>query len=251
MPKFTPDSDTLKYVMLAVVIIIAFVLALSSLVSFLSMRKGNIKSAILAIGKYTKIQNLAPFTSAVLALIGLFLGAKKQGVDVNKGAIVFIVVTYFASIFTTAFSAKGLKAYRKDQESFSYISISSFIVVIALLLFGVGAAVAMSKIPGIEGSHVVGYLEVFSIAFTLTDLLSYLALGISARYAEKYAPKTTIADADSNILSNINSKLDNISSEKPQMKVDPVEELRRYKALLDEGVITPEEFEDKKKQILK
>lgn len=57
---------------------------------------------------------------------------------------------------------------------------------------------------------------------------------------------------------NICAKLENIFEERPDNQavaaerstIDPIEELRRYKALVDEGVITQEDFEKKKKKIL-
>lgn len=62
---------------------------------------------------------------------------------------------------------------------------------------------------------------------------------------------------------DITAKLNIIASEKKEMEqippkvvveqtpqVDPVEEIRRFKELMDEGILTQEEFEAKKKQIL-
>lgn len=42
----------------------------------------------------------------------------------------------------------------------------------------------------------------------------------------------------------------NADSPTPAVVEDPVEELRRYKLLLDEGIITQDEFDEKKKQVL-
>jgi len=36
----------------------------------------------------------------------------------------------------------------------------------------------------------------------------------------------------------------------PQPQIDTTDELRKYKALLDDGIITQEEFDSKKKQLL-
>lgn len=47
-----------------------------------------------------------------------------------------------------------------------------------------------------------------------------------------------------------NEKNTNTSPQTTSSSTDPTEELRKYKALLDDGIITQEEFDQKKKQIL-
>ena len=49
-------------------------------------------------------------------------------------------------------------------------------------------------------------------------------------------------------IKQINEKIENNKSE--TIAVDGVEEIRKYKKLLDEGIITEEEFNQKKRQIL-
>lgn len=40
------------------------------------------------------------------------------------------------------------------------------------------------------------------------------------------------------------------SKEKSDKNIDPVAEIRKYKELIDDGIITKEEFDEKKKQLL-
>lgn len=51
-----------------------------------------------------------------------------------------------------------------------------------------------------------------------------------------------------NILSNKNAV--KTTSEEKELKVDTVDEIRKYKALAEDGIITEEEFQTKKKQLL-
>lgn len=242
-----------KWLLMGVSILLAIILTISCVISFISMRQGNVKSVILALGKNTKFQSLAPFATMVLAVVGL-VNLAQQGQEVG-GSMVFVIVSYAVVVFAFGFNSNSLKAYRKDKETYSYTAITSFISVIALLVFAIGASIAMVNIPAVEGSHLVGYLETFAILFTAADLLAYLMLGIVAIIAKKYAPKLTISDADASKLDDINNSIDklaaaaqnNASSTKP---VDNVTKLREYKKLLDEGIITKEEFEAKKKELL-
>ena len=251
-------SSNLKYIILATVIVIAIILLVTGTMSFLSARNGNVKSSILATGKYSSIQNLGPTACFILALVGLIVRANETDTDVNKGALFFLIGSFVIVLFALGFSTRGLKAYRKDKETFTFISFSSFFAVIALLVFGIGSVVAMLKIPGIENSNAIGFLEVFAVMFTLADLLSYLCLGLMTLFAQKYAPKVTMADADSKAIYDLNENVNKLASNiekkneeeaKPQEK-DKFEQIREYKKLLDEGIISEEEFEEKKKELL-
>ena len=256
-PKITSGNEVPKYAMLGATIIIGIVLMISTLVAFFSMRNGEVKSAILALGKHTKIQLLAPLTCLVLGIIGIM-----QETERDLGLLTTLIVAYVIVLFVSGFNSRGLKAFRKDKESYGYISTTSFIIVAALIVYCVIATISMTKIPAQTETHIIGYLEAFAILFTVGDAIAFLSLGIMAQIVRKYAPKTTMADADAAKLDELGKSIDKlsekISSDTPKTPAkatstpatDPTIELRKYKALLDDGIITQEEFNKKKKEIL-
>ena len=262
-PKITSGNEVPKYAMLGATIIIGIVLMISTLVAFFSMRNGEVKSAILALGKHTKIQLLAPLTCLVLGIVGILqpLTWSPRG-EVDMGLLTTLIVAYVIVLFVSGFNSRGLKAFRKDKESYGYISTTSFIIVVALIVYCVIATFSMTKIPAQTETHIIGYLEAFAILFTVGDAIAFLSLGIMAQIVRKYAPKTTMADADAAKLDELGKSIDKlsekISTDTPKAPAkatstpanDPTIELRKYKALLDDGIITQEEFNKKKKEIL-
>lgn len=256
-PKITSGNEVPKYAMLGATIIIGIVLMISTLVAFFSMRNGEVKSAILALGKHTKIQLLAPLTCLVLGIIGIM-----QETERDLGLLTTLIVAYVIVLFVSGFNSRGLKAFRKDKESYGYISTTSFIIVAALIVYCIIATISMTKIPAQTETHIIGYLEAFAILFTVGDAIAFLSLGIMAQIVRKYAPKTTMADADAAKLDELGKSIDKlsekISSDTPKAPAkatstpanDPTIELRKYKALLDDGIITQEEFNKKKKELL-
>lgn len=264
--KVTNGNEIPKYLMMGATIIIGIVLLISTIVAFAAMRGGEVKSAILALGKHTKIQLLAPLTCLILGIIGILqpLFNNKPN-EVNLLLLMILIVAYVIVLFVSGFNARGLKAFRKDKESYGYISVTSFIIVGALIAYSVIAVIAMTKIPSQESSNLVGYLEVFAVLFSVGDAIAFLSLGIMAQIVKKYAPKVTMADADAAKLDDLGRSIDNLSNKiaandtkgaAPQKEAakaaekDPVTEIRRYKQLLDEGIITQEEFNKKKKELL-
>ena len=250
--KVTSGNELPKYMMMGATIIIGVVLSISTIVAFVAMRKGNVKSAILSLGKHTKIQLLAPLTCLVLGIIGIF--QSKEGTQVNLGLLMILIVSYVIVLFASGFNARGLRAFRKDKETYGYISTTSFIIVGALLVYCIIATIAMTKIPSQANSNLVGYLEVFAVLFTIGDAIAFLALGIMAQIVKKYAPKVTMADADASKIDDLGKSVDKLSekidSTPSSSNRDTVAEIRKYKELYDEGILTKEEFEKKKKELL-
>lgn len=259
-------GDFAKYALMGASIIIAIVVAISTIVAFVSMRGGEVKSAILALGKHTKIQLLAPMTCLVLGIVGIVKQATDSGSAPEYPLLMLLIVSYVIVLFVSGFNSRGLKAYRKDKESYGYISITSFIICAGLIFFCVIATIAMTKIPSSADNNLVGYLEVFAVLFTVGDVVAFFCLGVIAQIVKKYAPKVTVADADAAQLNEMNENIkaiaraQNIQPQQPAPAAqqntpapqaqDNVSELRRYKQLYDDGIITKEEFEAKKKQLL-
>lgn len=240
-------DQTLKTVLMSLVGIVAIVSLISAIISLVGTRKGQVKTAVLASGRNSSIQSLAVIMAFVMAMIGLC----NQN-PMNQGMLAFVVITFVIAIFTSGLILKSLKGFRKDKENYTYTCTVAFIATGALLLFGVAALIGCLQIPPAGTKHVVGYLSAFALLFVLSDVLSFLSLAVLSKIAIKYAPKTTAADADAEVFNDITKSLNEIkegqASAKPAQ--DNVSKLREYKKLLDEGVITQEEFEKKKKELL-
>lgn len=89
----------------------------------------------------------------------------------------------------------------------------------------------------------------------LHAILNYQEI-IQTRYYKfkvdyKDGSSTIITAKEGSVKCNNLLKLVNTDSDlETKHQIEPTEELRKYKKLLDEGIITQEEFEQKKKQIL-
>ena len=274
--KYTDGTSFLKWVLLVFSIALVIMLTISCVVSFKTMRDGNVKSSILALGKNAKFQATAPFASLVMALIGLisaYVEAYNNGLDTDgySGLIVFVIVAYIVTIFTFGFNSNSIKAFRKDKETYDYTAITSFICAASLIVFCVAAVIGMTKIPPVENNHAIGFLEAFIILYSAADLLAYVTLGVAAIIGKKYAPKLSMADADAAKLDDLAKSINQINENLTKSNggatparpaaaptqaptkaapMDNVAKLREYKKLMDEGVITKEEFEKKKKELL-
>ncbi len=255
--KLGEGAKNFKTIILITVLISGLVLIITSVTSFFTVREGGVKTTILAIGKYSRIQNIGPIVALGLAIAGMVINnekLKEAGSETSSTGMIVLIVFFAASIGSTSFCGRGLKAYRKDKESFMYIAVSSFFVSIFMLAFLIVACFYMSKIGKLqEAGHAVGYAQAYSIFIVLADILSYFTLGLAAYFAHKYAPKVTMADADSKVLDDINvniSKLANNEKTNSKEEKDNVAKLREYKKQLDDGVITQEDFELKKKELL-
>ena len=243
---------TLKTYLTIVILIAALVLVITNIMSFISLRNGEVKSTILSVAKQSRIQNIGPLLALVLSVLGIVVPAVMDDKDPNRTLIILVVVTYALATFATAFNGRGLKAYRKDKETFSYIYVSSFITAVGLILFAIVSLICMVKIPKLEGTHLVGYTIACSLFFILADVVSYVCLGIVTLYAQKMAPKLTLADADAKKLDDLNKNVEKLVNKdtKENHETDNIAKLREYKQLLDDGVITQEEFNQKKKELL-
>lgn len=73
----------------------------------------------------------------------------------------------------------------------------------------------------------------------------------TAKTVEMYSLGKKFADDLKSLLDNIIAKKEDISREIPVIQqTDEVEQILKYKSLLDSGIITNEEFEEKKKQLM-
>lgn len=242
----------LRSVLIVISLVAGIILLISSIVSFFTMRSGDAKSSIIALGKHTRIQFVAPLVIYILGAIGLANRSLSEGPV--SGSFIFLTVSFITLLFTYGFNSGGLRSFRKDKSSFSYLAITTFICIGALILFTIASSLAMKDIPAFaEGNHFVGYVITFAVLFMVADLVCYVLLASIAITAKRYAPSKTLGDVDANYIENINSASARFGtgySHQANVERDNISVLREYKKLLDEGVITKEEFEKKKKELL-
>lgn len=237
-----------KYAIIAVALIAGIVAIITGVITFFSVRKGNVKNAIVATGRDSTVQGIGPLACFILAIIGCVNSGKSFN-DIG-GLLIFVIVAYVIVLFVTGMLLKGLRGFRKDKENYSYIKIISILSVVFLVIFMVATMITMFKVPSAGETYLVGFIEVFAILFVVSNIIAYIALAIVAGVAEKNAPKTTVADADAETLHKMASDISDMKNAKSVGQVDNVAKLREYKKLMDEGVITKEEFEAKKKELL-
>jgi len=239
------DSEV-KYILIGVLVIVTVISLISGIISFFGMRKGEPKTAVLGMGRNSLIQLVGPITSFILGMMGL-----TSQEHVNNGMITFLAITFIIAAFTTSLIIKSMKGYRKDKETYNYTMVVSFIASAALLLFMIVSLIGQTQLKGLGSSSTTGLLIVFCIMFCLSDILCYVGLGILTFYASKEAPTKTAADADARILDETLSEVKKINANKTSdSTMDNIAKLREYKKLLDEGIITEEDFEKKKQELL-
>ena len=74
--------------------------------------------------------------------------------------------------------------------------------------------------------------------------------GQADRYADKLVDYTRCPSCNSNNISEMKEEAATQPASAPVQTVSPIEEIKKYKELLDMGIITQEEFDKKKKQLL-
>ena len=67
---------------------------------------------------------------------------------------------------------------------------------------------------------------------------------------EKQNFKEKFADGLNKTKDNVSNLFSKFGNKKEKQKIDPIEEIKKYKELLDAEIITQEEFEKKKKELL-
>lgn len=244
-------DDGFFYTFLTIIIIASAILIFSNLMAFFGVRKGRVKTALLGLGRSSILQFIGPGVALVLALIGL----NKQ--SAAPGFTVFVVATFVIALIATGMNMRSLKAFRKDKENYSYATVIAFISAGTLFLFLIAALIGAFQIgANPEIGHAVGFGITFSVLFVLADIVSYVALGILCKMSENAAPETTLQDASTDDLKKVLKESlaeSNGTSVRPNhvSTEDKVKELREFKKLLDEGIITQAEFDQKKKELLR
>lgn len=186
---------------------------------------------------------------SLLVLIGSFLIAVSLFTSIP-------ILTTAGSALCLVTAARALILYigyiRDDGIPKRYLLYAIMFLVIWLLLFIAGINTKSTKSIGIVAgviaaarfvAIIIGNLvDTGSVRLAFTDILSYLVVSIGALLiglsAENSAVRKGGAVASSN-KAKIQQGSDNV-----------IERLTKLKALLDNGIITQEEFEMKKKQIM-
>lgn len=253
MKKAGQELNTFVTIGTTFVIISGIVSLISAITTFFTLRSGGIKTSIISLGRYSRVQNLGALVTFVLALIGLIKNHTVNNQSGIPSGMMLLIISFVVALSTTGFAGRGLKAFRKDKESYMFICVSSFISAVAFLFFLIVAAVDTTKIGRIADiGHAVGFAQVYCVFAVLVDVVAYFTLGVGSYLVNKHAPNKTLADEDSESLKEIKEDLSKIAEARSNTnsQMDNISKLREYKRLLDEGVITQEEFETKKKELL-
>jgi len=239
-----------KYAIIAVALIAGLVSIITGIITYFSSRKEQVKSVVVAMGRNSTVQGIGPLACFILACVGC--GYSGKTFNEIGGLVVFIVVSYIAVLFVTGLLVRGLKGFRKDKENYSFLKVVSILSGAFLLIFLIATMLTMFKVPSAAETNLVPFIETFAILFVIANIIAYVVLAILAGFAEKYAPKTTIADADAAKLDQIANDIGDIKKgQTVQDDTEKIAKIREYKKLMDEGIITKEEFETKKKELLK
>lgn len=128
---------------------------------------------------------------------------------------------------------------------------------VGALAFG-GAGAIIGAVTGKKQSK--SYVDSMEIKITMYDLdnpVVYIPL-INSKYKRSslvYKSQVKLADQ---VIATLDTLLRNSGSEVPvsheqdehSTEVSPIDEIRKYKELLDDGILTQEEFDAKKKELL-
>lgn len=112
-----------------------------------------------------------------------------------------------------------------------------------------GGAIAGAALFGtagilLAGTHDVEYISNLTITFVTKEKRIYLPLVIGK------TKKGTWLETAEKIVNELNAIIDADDGPAPGGQVSAADEIMKYKALLDQGIITQEEFEAKKRQLL-
>jgi len=240
------SNVTTKSILIAIVLVVTIVEVISTIIALLSTRKNEIKTSILSIGRNSNVETLAVLTAFFLSVLGLC----SQN-PINGTMMGILITTFLVALFASSLIVNTLKGFRKDKENYGYCQIVSFIAFGALILFGIVALISCIQLN--SNTAVPGLLSAFALLFVVADALSFLSLAFLSRIAVKTAPKVTMADADAAVLTGMNETLQEIKKAQNNSTTSNngnFDKLREYKKLLDEGVITQEDYDAKKKELL-
>lgn len=122
----------------------------------------------------------------------------------------------------------------EEFENETYISNKDWLTTLLLCIFGGGLGIHRFYV----GKIGTGLLYLFSGGFLLIGVLIDLIIIVCGNFD----------DVDGNVITNEKNTTYKSSSD---VAVSSADELKKYKELLDMGAITQDEFDTKKKQLLK
>lgn len=158
-------------------------------------------------------------------------------------SIILGVVVLFQSLAVSA-------AYSLANDSAgSSAGAAGLIIALLMVVNGIIFLVTSKKIS--TGIKITGYilgifslLLCFSAASNFSDLYIYAVYIICATVFGNWEKKTLVQNDDTSTPDK--KSVESVTSK----KTDTADEIAKYKQLLDDGVITQEEFDAKKKQLL-
>ena len=189
---------------------------------------------------------------------------KEQGVNIDKEVIdennsyaLFVDHAHKNWFYFDAAANKCIKCIYDDLLDFELFEDSQSVIkgrsgsaaVGGLLFGGIGALVGASGSKKIKEYCSSMYINIVTNDLKLPNMKIVIIKNQTNRNSYEYKNALNKANEFIGVLKFILANKTNIESQ-TVVDNDNVERLRNYKQLLDEGVITEEEFEKKKKEIL-
>lgn len=157
----------------------------------------------------------------------------------------------------TIYNLDDINGYEVIENGESVTSGGLGRAAVGALAFG-GAGAIIGAVTGKKQSK--SYVDSMEIKITMYDLenpVVYISL-INSKYKRSslvYKSQVKLADQ---VIATLDTLLRNSSPEipvpleqdEPASETSPIEEIRKYKELIDEGILTQEEFDAKKKELL-
>lgn len=154
-------------------------------------------------------------------------------------------------------TAEKPKEKPTPQHSKKY---SRLLMILGIVLIVLGTLAGI----GICADHIVGGI----ITIIIFCLFGFFMIGVSSKYSTDDSKTKAAADtsqsqnadtcdqqfemdpfARTDVADDTSGSKDDANA-RPDSVIDPADEIRKFKGLLDDGIITPEEFESKKKELL-
>ena len=201
------------------------------------------------------ISFIAGFLSVItIFVISISYDASKDSVQAGMYPL-FVISFVFLMITSVLLVIASIITGAKKKGSYSFLTTTTIINFVIFLGFTIISFIMLLGLPYFR------FYALFSEASFIVIFLSLIILGF-IRHPENEIEddiKPTIIIANTEVNQKTKEYLESIAKEdeklieskKDEKQVDEYEELKKYKKMLDDGLITPEDYENKKKIILK
>lgn len=198
------------------------------------------------------------------ANITIFIASIVFAVQANNGYDAIIAAIVVSFIFTIVASillfVASLVTGARKKASYAFLATASIITLVIYSIFTISVIAIVLKV-NIITTHAVGYVVCndFSLILLILSLIIFSFIKHPENDLIEPQAGPTIIIANAQVEEATKKYLDDAAkkaTQEPKKEIeepkdDPAEQLRKYKQMLDEGLITEEDYNNKKKEILK